>query len=360
MKKPVDTGKNKRRTKQQRILQDIRRQIIAGELPAGCRLPTYEDYEKRYKVSRMTMQQAFNQLKLDGYVEAVERQGMFVAQKTPHLNRIGLLITSHERNSRFWRLILSEAQAYTEEMGYEIETFRQLGDFYKSTAEWERLASEIEAERLAGAIFTFTPTDCSDVSLFDDASFPKICTSELPASFAIHLNNKQFAEKALNFFQERGRKKIAFFTSWRTPPIMYYILDGIKERNMITKESWQICIRNFEIADNLVQLLMSLEPEKRPDALFIADDHMTEPACAGLMKSGVKVGEDIDVVGHFNWCMDSPPPMPIQYLGFDVREYVVKSIETIRDFRMGKPVPAEQTIHPLFKDEYLAGKRSGR
>jgi DNA-binding LacI/PurR family transcriptional regulator len=344
----------KRNTKQEQIAATIRRQIIAGQLTSGTKLPTYEVLEEEFDVSRMTMQQAMGLLKNDGFVNAVERRGMFVSNRVPHLNRFGFLLPSHERNNHFWELLLSQAKCYAEEMGYEIVVYRRLGRDHESSSEWERLMEDLKAERIGGMFIPFPLQECRDLSVFEDSSFPKIVFSETDVSNAslVVLNNKEFVVKALDYFIERKHDKVAFLCQWGKPPIYYYFIEEVKKRGMQTKEAWQFSLQNYETADNVIQLLMSLPTDQCPNAVFIADDHLTEHASRGLIKSGVKLGDEVTVVAHHNWSGEFKPLLPIQYIGYDIRDIITKSIGTMRQFQQTHQIKTEEGFDPLFQGDF--------
>ena len=49
-------------------------------------------------------------------------------------------------------------------------------------------------------------------------------------------------------------------------------------------------------ASNVAQLLLHNKQSDRPDALIIDDDNLVEDASAGIIASGMRVGQDLDVV----------------------------------------------------------------
>ncbi len=51
-----------------KVADDLRASIVAGEYPAGTRLPSESDLADRYSVSRGTIRQAFAALRADGVI----------------------------------------------------------------------------------------------------------------------------------------------------------------------------------------------------------------------------------------------------------------------------------------------------
>src|SRR2546429_7973543 len=60
------------------IAQDLRRQIESGTLAPGAALPTEDDLQRIYSVSRATVRQAVRQLATAGLVRLARPHGTFV------------------------------------------------------------------------------------------------------------------------------------------------------------------------------------------------------------------------------------------------------------------------------------------
>ncbi|GLW65410.1 transcriptional regulator [Actinomadura rubrobrunea] len=65
----------------QRIAQDLRRRIAAGELPPGSQLPTEPELRQKYSASRNTVRDAIKVLIRDGLVIAQAGRGTFVSNE---------------------------------------------------------------------------------------------------------------------------------------------------------------------------------------------------------------------------------------------------------------------------------------
>ena len=59
--------------------EDVRRQIDAGELQPGDRLPSYADLHKSHGLSQATVERSHALLEKDGYIERLARKGTFVS-----------------------------------------------------------------------------------------------------------------------------------------------------------------------------------------------------------------------------------------------------------------------------------------
>jgi len=73
-----------------KVADDLRAAIVAGEYPAGTRLPSESDLAERYSVSRGTVRQAFAALRADGVI-ASRRGARRIVLGGPQLQSFGEL-----------------------------------------------------------------------------------------------------------------------------------------------------------------------------------------------------------------------------------------------------------------------------
>ena len=62
------------------VIEQIRRQIMTGQLAEGGQLLTVRDLAKRLKVNPMTVSKAYSLLEIEGLVERRRGVGLFVAK----------------------------------------------------------------------------------------------------------------------------------------------------------------------------------------------------------------------------------------------------------------------------------------
>jgi DNA-binding LacI/PurR family transcriptional regulator len=88
-----------------------------------------------------------------------------------------------------------------------------------------------------------------------------------------------------------------------------------------------------------------------PDALFVTDDHLVEPVADALVEFGVRVPDDMLVVGHWNFPLRFRRELPVQLIGFDCVALLARWIESIDAQRRGDEVPQETVVDLVFKGE---------
>lgn len=69
------------------IKNQIKAQIITGELKVGEQLPSIRFLAKELRVSMVTAKRAFDELELDGFINSVQGKGNFVAAQNKELIR---------------------------------------------------------------------------------------------------------------------------------------------------------------------------------------------------------------------------------------------------------------------------------
>lgn len=69
------------------IKNQIKAQIISGDLKVGEQLPSIRFLAKELRVSMLTAKRAFDELELDGFINSIQGKGNFVATQNKELIR---------------------------------------------------------------------------------------------------------------------------------------------------------------------------------------------------------------------------------------------------------------------------------
>lgn len=69
------------------IKNQIKAQIISGDLKVGEQLPSIRFLAKELRVSMLTAKRAFDELELDGFINSVQGKGNFVATQNKEFIR---------------------------------------------------------------------------------------------------------------------------------------------------------------------------------------------------------------------------------------------------------------------------------
>lgn len=68
------------------IVTEIRRQIASGELPVGAMLPTVRGLAQQLTINPNTVAKAYNELSAEGWLDARQSLGLFVAPNRQRLS----------------------------------------------------------------------------------------------------------------------------------------------------------------------------------------------------------------------------------------------------------------------------------
>lgn len=366
MKTPNEPQRMIPKLKEDRVLRRIRKQIIGGHYEPGSRLPTRAELEEEHEVSRQTMQNVFDALLNEGFVESRGRHGTFVTDHPPHLSNYGLVFTQHPTDRdgwpNFWTAMFNEAQALHRDGRRHFHAFYGGNLPDHTSGSYEDLLEMVTSGRVAGLIFPARPHHLVGTPILEQPGMPRVMISgpEMsPGSMSVSMDGQLVFSKALDHLKACGRKRIAFMVSNGGGTFLSQFNANVAE--LCSERDLQTSYELIQGCDPLrpgyarrVGAMMAvLPPDRRPDGLVIADDNLVGEAVAGLTRgsSGLKVGEDIDIVGHANFPWVNSASAPVTRVGFDIREVMRTCIENIDLQRRGEQPPATTTIRAKLESE---------
>ena len=341
-------------SKAQKITESILKQILSGKLKPGGRIPTYDEMEKRYAVSRATLQQVINKLKRDGFVFSSGRRGTYISQRPPHLFRYGIVFPAVERESnRFWTALKNECARISAGRVIDIVLYEDV-DEHVDNAVYQELIYDIESSRLAGLIFVSDPHRVVEAPHFESHSIPKVSIFEStrPDAYLVDTDDLSFLNKSLDWMKKRNRSRIAVI-SHPDQQVLEEFQGAVSKRGLKTNPYWSIPISldHPETATYVVGLLFSGSQEERPDGLIVADDNLVEYVQKALVGMDLRIPEDLEILVHCNWPWETPSVLPVSRLGYDVRQIMRKCVDTIDGLRAGQTIPQHQKIPATFEED---------
>lgn len=120
----------------------------------------------------------------------------------------------------------------------------------------------------------------------------------------ISSNDYTGTREGIKHLIDQGYKKIAHLRGLTSSTIanvrVNAYLETLREHDMEFHDSWMMTCKTFDKkeGEELVQELMSLK--NRPDAIFCISDNVAVGVLSGLRKMGIKVPEDVGVLGFSN------------------------------------------------------------
>ncbi len=186
--------------------------------------------------------------------------------------------------------------------GYDV-LLLQSKDFYKSSEDYLKL---IQNHSIAGMLI-LSPAPGSD--LMDQLRFrcPIVMCSEYAEDYGISyvsIDDVLASEKAVNYLISTGCRKIAFlncslqFKYARHREKGY--LKAVKAAGLEQNPSWisHVPYINYQLAFSNAKHILSLE--NRPDGVFACSDVFAVAAVQAAKELGLRVPEDVSVVGFDN------------------------------------------------------------
>lgn len=352
--------KERKRTpvKQQRIIASLREAIVSGAHPPGEQLPTHEVLEKRYRVSRVTMQHVLDQLAADGLTYARGRNGTFVHERPPHLHRYGLFFPWRPgrdgRWPRFWTALRNEAESLAHEPDRSIAIY--YGPQNPPDESFARLQYDIRSQRLAGLIFASAPGNLRGTPLLEHPGLPRAaimpCT-DIPGVAAVDLPPESMLMRAADYLQQHGRRRIAVLLGKHDPQVLEFLATMLRKRGLEHRPYWVQRVHPDlpEAAREVTHMLFHANQWERPDSLIVADDNLVEYAVSGLLAAGLQLPKDVEVVAHCNFPWPAPSPIPLKRVGFDARETLLACMEQIDLQRRGSLPKDVRRIEARFEEE---------
>ena len=316
------------------------------------------------------IQGVVDQLRREGFVYVNGRRGgTYVSPHPPHLYHYAVIFPDspsgdHRSWSRFYQAMANEAAAMEREGERRFFPFYGI-DGHAENEQFHLLTAAMRDRRYAGLIFACPPPMLWSAPLMTEPGMPRVAALGSPPNVP-GLRFLPATERALDYFAQRGRKKVAMVTnaaidhSFITP-----FLQGVKTRGMYTRPDWaqEVSLNAPHAARRLVHLLLNPHQAERPDALFVTDDNLVEYATAGIVDAGVKTPE-LDVVGHCNFPWPTPSVVMLRRLGYDMRQVLEMCVRCIDEQRTNPPGPpgtpghpnspptlSPLDVHPLFEDE---------
>ncbi len=342
------------------VREALRSEIVSGRLRPGQRLPTHVELAARFGVSNVTVQHALNRLAAEGVVEIRPRAGSFVSGRPPHLHCHALVFCfdpsgpfAGQHWSLYHQTLAQVALRWQQEgEGRQLLMFHGV-DHHADSEDRQRLVAFLEAQRLAGVVFTNSPFALKNTPILDLPGIPRVSLASKPCHAneqVVAFDSRRWLELALDHLRELGRRRVALIelgTSAHSHPFEATFQQELAARGMLSLPRWRqfVSLNKLEGGRQVAELLM--HDREPPDALLIADDNLVSPVVAGLLAAGMRGADDLAVVAHANFPCSTPHlPLPVHQLGYRLDEALEVSLGLIDRQRQGEETPATTWLAP--------------
>jgi DNA-binding LacI/PurR family transcriptional regulator len=336
------------------VAERLRHAIAEGLHQPGARLPAHVDLQKQFGTTPVTVQRALHQLRAEGFIRTLPNSGTFVAENPPHLWRYGLLFPDRPSNYTWGRFhaALSTVVEQANALGpRKIEMYYGL-DGHADAEDFRRVLDDIANRRLAGLMFARAPHELMGTPILDDPKVLRVFPGERRGwePFVGPAWN-WLMSTALEWIAAQGRRNVSVITLPSTKQAD--VEETIRGFGLNSLPFWTQAVDSnaTEWVRHAVYGILHSHPSRVPDAMLVTDDHLVEAVADALIEFGVRVPDDMLVVGHWNFPLKFNRDIPVQLIGVDNVDRVRRWVAAIDAQQRGEPVPAKTIVQPV-----LAGK----
>lgn len=247
-----------------------------------------------------------------------------------------ILLWVPDFSNPFNALIINGVRNAAHAQGYDVLIF-QSRDYYSDTSDY---ANILRSTSIAGIIIL---SCVPNLKLLNDLAprFPVVMCSEYTEDYCtpyVSIDDRAAAKKAVNYLISVGCRKIGLINSNLS---FHYArereqgyLEALNTAGLAANPSWIAHISSIDYNLALSNALHILSQPDRPDALFAVSDVYAVSVIKAAAKLGLRVPEDLSVIGFDNIdlaSMTTPAittiDQPSYQIGFQSCELLIEKIE---------------------------------
>lgn len=333
-------------SKYQIIADEIRSKIISGEYPEDTTIPPELKLQKDYEVSRHTIRQAIALLVNEGFLRKEKGSGTYVDTKykqegNNHSNHKTIGVITTYLSDYIFPSIIRGIESTLREKGYSLLLASTNNDYQQERECIEKMISQ----GVQGLIVEPTKSNQYNPNLalyvnlkeqgiplvminavYEEISAPYICVDDTESGFM-----------ATELLIKNKHKNLMLITKIDDLQGKYRMKGFIKacEKSGIQFTSDDILTYTTETRKQINQtVLHHLEKNPAITGIVCYNDQVASNLADQLVKAGIKIPEDISIVGNDNSALSKVGSVklttlnhPKEQLGKDSAEWIVKAIE---------------------------------
>lgn len=347
----------------EQLHNQLRQLILSGRWPPEHRIPSETELQRQLKISRSTIRQALGNAEIEGLIERVPGKGTFVAH--PHsrnsTNRlIAFVVFDFDRPIQ--RRLLSGAESAAQVAGYRII----FSNSNSNIDEEKRILAQLQRDGVAGVLLWPSADSSKPEHLAEKSqgNFPPVTmmdrTFEGVAWDFVGSDNYGGTLTAMQHLIELGHQRVVFLSC----PILELLpiaeryqayRDALHRADFQPYSPWLVGRANQEISStNALQAYCAADDpivreivnyvstsNEPPTAVFAANDNMALLSLKAASVLGMRVPEDLSVVGFDDMAMASYLATPLTSVAQDSfaigKRAAEMLIERIEGWYVGEP-----------------------
>lgn len=303
--------------------------------------PTIKDVAKKSNVSVATVSRILNNL--EGYSEETRKKVMQVVDKIGYqrndvarnlkiksTHTIGILLPDVSTN--FYMEILKGIEEAAHINGYSV-IICNAGDNGKRTEEYVRVMIERQTD---GIIVCSLPPEKSLIKKIIGVNIPVVLISTVYNGYSIpyiKVDDYKASYAAVEYLIKSGHKKIAMIGGPEKDPIAGFprlkgFINALKDNNLEVRENL-IKHNGFSFEDGITSMEELLKEKEKFTAIFATCDDSAVGALSVAHKRGLKVPENISIIGYDNTKVAEMAYPPLTTLAQPFYEMGEKAVEML-------------------------------
>lgn len=320
-KAPVPSPTNA--PKYRKVYDDLLAAIKTGAFQPGDRLPSEAELGKHYNTSRITVAKAVNELRQKGLVYRRAGSGTHVLAPAASSGHVfGLLIPDFGRTEIFEPICHGMMQSPLSKP-HSLLWGHSMGEAAQQEKEAEHLCHQYVTQKVSGVFFApleFTPTkdvvNNRIVAAFDRAGIQVVLLDRCYAPYPMRskydlvgIDNRRAGFLITQHLLHHDVKRIAFLARPLSASTVMARIAGYREALIAYGRPFGqdlVCRGDPDDPDFLRKVLRD-----KPDAIVCANDFIAARAMAALTKMGIRVPEEMRIVGIDDVKYASLLPVPL-------------------------------------------------
>jgi len=343
----------------QQVADDIRRKIVSGEMPVGTQLPPHRELAASYGVSLITINKALSGLVSHGVLHSRVGRGTFVAVRPApaHPPRGGELLgfVLRDMSSPYFSLVAHAAQQRADAVGYgllfssssnrldreeeQIHRFRDLGVrglIVVSMSRTYRITGAVEELHHSGFPYVMVSFTAGEDVPFVGLDLDR--AGYLAGEHLIELGRTRLGYLGDKFGSANGELRASGYR--RAARERGLTVDPAFVFEYPYNGEWNDYRSGYAIGKHIARL-----PSK-PDAMFVFNDLGALGLLDALLDGGVRVPDDIAVVGLDDIELAARARVPLTTVRQPTDRIGALAVETLLAKLRGARPPVRQLLEP--------------
>jgi GntR family transcriptional regulator, arabinose operon transcriptional repressor len=295
------------RTKHERLKDYLVDEMTSGRLKPGQPLPSEHYLVETLGIARMTVRQAIGALETDGLIYRVQGKGAFVVHDARRKLQGGqdiFALVAPDTSTGFYPSLLAGFEATSSEKHHQTIICNSGNDVPRQGDIILQLIDR-EVGGVALVPTSIQPTPAYQVRQLQKHKIPLVFCHRRVEGVAAPLLAIPFREvgrMAGDALVEQGHRRVVFLTTHESPVTKAYEA-GLNEALLADDSpipAKTVCLGNsiaFDEKTLLVALEKTFANPKRPTAVFASFDSLAEMIYLLLPRLGLRVPEDVSIVG---------------------------------------------------------------